>query len=1365
MRRLNVKLFLGLVIGSALLTVAVVAVHELQADNISSALLWQAEQAEKQGRLKETARFLKRYLEFAPDDIDERARLGRLLADPSVAVTNRARARARFVIEQVLTRDPQRHELRQTLVRLALDSWQLDLAREHLQQLQKALPADANVIGLVGQLQEKAGDVDLAVPTYRKALAAGPAGTEVQVHLIGLLLGLERVQPGSQAKEIAVLVEGALHRNPEDVGVLLVASDWAFYKGDVKTGRQRLENGLKAHPDDPRIYQALATLEARSGKRAEAVQIARRGLRATPPDNRYELLWTLANLLIDGGEVAEARKTIGEIHQYTGWTPSVDYLEARCLIAQERWPEAAGALERVRGALKSAPGLQLQADLYLGRCYEELREPAQQLAAYGRVLAQQPTNVTALEGVASAQWALGQPDAAIAKQREILKLHRTEDGRQASRLELARLLLVSNAQKDPRRWKQVEQELDAAEQEQPGNVETVLLRAELRLAQEQPAAAEKVLRDALGRQPKSLPVWAALAVLAEQRSDREGARRVLDEAEKNLGDSVDLRLARARLWSSQAKEEATPALNGLEAGADRFAAADQARLLQGLGEAQYRLGNIAEAVRLWRQLAARPENAKDLRVRLLLFDVAIRQGDEPGMRQLLGEIKTLDDGDGALWRYGEAARLMWLARQGKKEGLEQARGLLETVTAQRPTWAPGLLARAELEEMQGRPAEAIARYRQALDKGVRDPRVARQLVQLLSSQQRYGEAEQVLRQLRQQAPLSADLQRLAVALSLRNDDFSRAEELVRQSTSAESSDYRDQLWLGQVLAAGPQNAAEAEKALRRAVQLADTVPDTWVALVAFLVDTGRTELAKAEIDKARAKLPAADAPLALAQCYEMVGDTAKAREQCQAVLRAKPGDAGVLRSVAAFNLRAGDLKEAEPFLRQLMDGKTKAGEEDVAWARRTLALALAGGRDARRLGEALALVGFRLDGQGRPADGLAPGAVASRAEDLARGRILATQSRRPFQARAVAFLEGAAKQQPLAPDDRLLLARLYLSRGDGEASWGKARDQLKELVASNGRNPSFLVFYAQAMLQHGSPREAEQMIDKLEQVEKAKQLPAGTLGSVELRARVLEALGRGKQATPLLERFARQKDAPPERLLLLAGLHGRLGDLSKALDVCAEARAKCAPEAVGGAGLAVLRSAREAEKSAEPSARWREQAGRLEGWLNDGIKTQADKATVLRLQLADLLDLGGRAAEAEPVYRQVLGQEDRNPVALNNLAWLLSRRPEKAEEALTLINRAIELYGPQAELLDTRAVVNLALGRSQPAIADLTVAVADAPSPAGYFHLVRAHHQAKDNRSALAVLNQANAIGLTAERLHPSERANYRQVVAELKQR
>src|SRR5206468_9717904 len=107
-----------------------------------------------------------------------------------------------------------------------------------------------------------------------------------------------------------------------------------------------------------------------------------------------------------------------------GATPAaVDYLEARALMHQGRWFEAARTLERVRGTANAATELAVQVDLLLGDCYERLDEPAQQLAACERAARTDPASLPARKGIAAALWALGQADAAIEQYRAIVKLN------------------------------------------------------------------------------------------------------------------------------------------------------------------------------------------------------------------------------------------------------------------------------------------------------------------------------------------------------------------------------------------------------------------------------------------------------------------------------------------------------------------------------------------------------------------------------------------------------------------------------------------------------------------------------------------------------------------------------------------------------------------------------------------------------------------------------------------------------------------------------------------------------------------------------------------------------------------------------
>ncbi len=1357
MRKLNVKLFLYFLGGLVLLSGTLFASHQLQAGNISSGLLYQANQAEKEGRLKQATRYLTRYLDFVPDDTEVRARLGKTLADPRLASNSRTRGKARFVLEQVLAREPDRHDVRRTLVRLALDAQQFDLVEEHLKYLQNALPNDGEVAGLVGRWQEFKGQDADALAKMRASVQNAPDAVDNLVRLVNLLRKADGGKHGQPFKEAEAHLAAALVKSPDDAGVLLAAADLALDRGDLREAGIHLERALKLHADQGRVHVALARYELRRNKRPDAIAGLKRGLQAARDEDRYELRWTLANLLIDAGELDEARTVTAKLQDENPSPGTMDFLQARVLVLKGQWFEASRLLEQVRPMFKALASLTLQVDLMLAACYERLEEPERQLAACQRVIALDPASVIGRQGIATAQWALGQHDEAIEQYREIVKLNVAAKAATTGRVELARMLLLRALQAEKHDWRPVAEELDAAEKEQPGAAEVVLLRAEMLNAQKKVDDAKALLLEALKSQPKRVEFWAGLAGLAERGGEPEKALALLDEAQNAAGDSVELRLARARYWGGRPKAEAVPALRRLEKGLVSFPADRQAALLTGLAQAADRTGDLDEAARLYAELAKQPRHRRDVRLRMLLFDLAVQRKDDAAMQKALEDIRALEEGESALYLFGQASRQLFLARQGNKGALDEARSLLDRVVKLRPAWPAVLLAKAELEQLQGNAEQAIANYRRAVEAGVRSPSVVRQLVELLTSRQRYDEAEEELRKLQKLAPLSPSLQRVWGALEIQKNGFGRAEQVVRDTVSEKSTDYRDHLWTGQMLSQGGRRSTAAEKAFRRAVELGEGVPETWMALVHYLADTGRGKVAAAEIEKARAKMQGPDAALALAQGYEAIGRMDRARAEYQAALKARPQEIGVRRSYVAFCLRNGTPRDAEPHLRDVVERKLPASEADVAWARRGLALTLSSTASHKHFAEALALAGLTLDGQGNPVEGAAPAGGWPVEDQVVRARVLATQTRRPLRAKAVALLEELQKRQALAADDQLLLARLYQAMGPEDIWWARAREQMQTLVGTYSRNPGYLLSYAQSLLQHGEILEAERAIAKLEAAEKN----LGTsLGSSELKARALELRGKKTEALAVLKVYAEAPKAPPERVLLYAGLQGRLGRLTEAIDTCETALKKCAPSAVGGAAVAVLRAARPA--AGQPEDVWRAQAARVEAWLKEAAKKD-DASPGPRLQLADLMDLVGRSGESEPLYRQVLEHDPRNQVALNNLSWLLAQQKDRAAEALTVVEKAIEIHGPRAELLDTRAVAYLALGQTEKALADLEQAVADAPTPAKYFHLTRAHHQASNRQAARAALTRATAAGLTAERLHPAERDAFRQLVADLK--
>ena len=248
----------------------------------------------------------------------------------------------------------------------------------------------------------------------------------------------------------------------------------------------------------------------------------------------------------------------------------------------------------------------------------------------------------------------------------------------------------------------------------------------------------------------------------------------------------------------------------------------------------------------------------------------------------------------------------------------------------------------------------------------------------------------------------------------------------------------------------------------------------------------------------------------------------------------------------------------------------------------------------------------------------------------------------------------------------------------------------------------------------------------------------------------------GKKLAPPLEQLFRTcADKRPEEMPRFVLYLSRQKRLAEALDYCAQLWKECKPETAASASLVALRGG---SASADDCRR-------VEQWLTDAMQrdTEKQRQLLFMVNLADLRDIQGRYAEAETMYRQVLARDPSNLVALNNLAWLLALREGNREEALALINRAVDLVGPQGELLDTRAIVHLAMKRPELANQDFVEAIRETPTTSRYlFHLAQAHRLANNAEAARTALQQARTSGLDLKDLHPLERQAYQQLLTEL---
>jgi tetratricopeptide (TPR) repeat protein len=1391
--RLNAKYLLGLCGILLLLAGGLYFLHRFQLKRNAGALLTQSQRAEEQGRVPQAAEYLSRYVRLAPHDLDALHRYGRLLDRLAPPLNPSGRLRAFLTLERVLQQQPDRTDVRHELVRIAMapDLGRFSDARHHLQTLLRDTPGRADLELLLGRCYDAQREYSQAVECYRKVIKHDPAQIEAYTRLAAVLR--HQLKQRAEANEVmdaavranagsapAYLARAHYRRAagmlelaaadlaqarklaPEDVATLLQSAELARAAGKLDAAREHLREGLKRHPHEASFYLSLAVLETQSDRAAEAVACLREGLAKVP--GHSELLWNLADLLLQRGEQKEPAQTVAQLRR-RGFTPALlDYLDARLLVARSEWLRAASVLERIQPALERWPAAAKEASLLLGRCHEQVGDADRQYAAYRRVVTAEPLSVPGCLGLASALATLGKiEDALEVYQRIVSRVPEV-------RLMRARLLILQNLRLPPaeRNWEKAEDLLKSFAAARADESAVPILEAEVRAGQGELDKAHDLLLAARERHPKELQIWLALAGVADRQGRPKAALDLLEEAGRRLGDSVSLRLAKARHWARQGSA-ARKALARLEREGQSLPAADRPLLDRGLAEAYAQADLATDAYRLWGHLAE--QQPHDLRLQLILFDRARQTGDEEAMSQLTERMYRVEGASGTLWRYGKLCQLIRRAEKGEKQTLNEARSLLTAITGRRPAWARLPLCEAQINELSGNPSAAIPSYLRALELGERSPQVIDRAVRLLYQRRRFVEADRILRKLPEQTPLSAGLQRLAAELSLRTaagpQDYGRALELARKAVPADSKDYRDHIWLGQLhWAAG--RLKEAEGSLRHAVALAEKAPDPWVALVHYLARTGQRAAAEEAARQAGGKMTGEQAPLALAQCEEAVGRVDRAGELYRAALKARPEDLVTLGAVAGFCLRQGDRDEAGKHLRRIIDLKSRAPAE-AAWARRTLAVLLASGGSVQDSRKALEVLGL-VEGDGPPQ---AAGAVSPE-DQRTRAVILAAQKGPAPRRQAVRLLEDLFARQPPSAEDQYFLAQLYESVGD----WPNARRWLAKLAPAQERNAAFLDHYARGLIRHGEAEEARAWVERLGKVE------PGSFRYAELKARVLVAAGQAKEALAGLRAYAGTKGArpeqvaglleelgqpdaagelyqayaqqagPPEKVLVLAGYLGRRGKTREALDLCAAAWDTCVPEAVAHTCLAALHA-----KPEETSQR-----ERVAGWLKAARAKHPDRLGLLAHQAA-LHNLEGRYAEAAATYQKLLERAPGGVGTLNNLAWLLAVHQGKTGEALGLIGKAIEMEGPAPYLLDTRGVIYLLSGTADLAVKDLQQAVTEAPTASRYFHLAQAHARARDVRAARRDLQRAQTLGLSPDHLHALERSAYERLLAELSRR
>ncbi len=1438
----------------------VFAVHRVQANRQASVIKARAEAATAlvatdPNKRAEAIALYERYLKFRPDDESAFLAYATLLLElagdePEPAVAERVADG----VEKFLRAFPNHPEERKKLARIYIQLGKLTTAHQHIEMVFNSptgsYRTNIEVLEMAATCEEApGGDITKAIGYLEDAINTQQAPVRVYERAMALHYA-NKGDPRRNthiASHLDALLNGERFRN--DLTARITAARFQLFLGEVVEARRNILFALNAIPggaDNPDALLAAAELElkeittpeqapvqwkkaethlqkafardnknvavgillaevlARQGKIEAGVKVLRTTAEALGKVNDQYLV--VIDRLIDLNEQELSVKLVDRLATHNK-KPMVAYYRARLALIKQEWQTALKLFEEAAPHLAILPMYHKKALVGIAACYSAMQNPDKQLE-YCRLARRVDGGYPlAVIGEAEALARMGKVEEALKRYRAIVSLYRLTDYRaDLVRLELLDMLVRPI---DTRDWTRFEESLGPVESR---TADIHMLHAESLAARGKLTEAVKLLKDWLAAEvnkdnPKRAAVWVTLSRLSDG-GKFDSAWALLDAAEKQVGDRIEFRLAKAGLLVVRPNPPAPAEFDALGANASKFTKSEQFRLWFGLGQAAGRLADRlpdGEPVRALRSAAlnylrtAADLFPMDLTCRAVLVDYGLAAGRMDVVERALQEMKAIEGEDGPVGNLGRiAVRLPDVKKltdaTQRASAVKELREMARRVRELRPGWTRVYVALGQLDEIEGLNDSALANYREAIDKGERQEFVIRRTIDLLRDRKLDDEAVGRLNKLSLEIRLPDDLERYRVIRKLFTDletiGIPKNERpTLDRIAPATSDDPRLQMLRGELLAVIREDA-ESLKAFRRAVEVrnGDRMPETWAALVAELMRHNKVDDAKRAVLEAEKKLTPeatklneADRLIAIGTLYEAVGDTKTARERYEAAYRIAPLELNPTRQLVRFYQRTGQMEKANALLREAKDSIA----QDIArWARRHLAITMIGRADAYNLRhEALRLVEQNLAVAPDDAEDVKTRAVIWTVDPVTREegiRVL-----RQFGDRAeltpeefyllgrLAFDQGkyfeaekyfklAARIRPgVTPEHMAALVRVYVALNLFE----KAQFALERLktTAPNSweavREEARLLYRrSKAKTASNELAEAKKLLEQAREV--ILKFPGWDSGANLIRAGSLfEELGFAVDAEVAYKKFMSTSELPNAHVPL-AIFYIRQKQPEKAIQLARDREEKVPVELTAQLLSGAVRMKR-------PGATIEAD---IEKWLDDQLPVASGNArreAALIGAKAEILDAQGKYAEAIKEYERAIAKH-KSDMVVNNLCMLLAlSQPKRADDAVKMMSELIAIRGPVPAFLDTRAVAYLVSSRPMEAIKDLEMALVQFDRATYRFHLAWAIDlNALETKRVFAVdeLKKAKQMGLSADDLHPLELETYQSLLAKYKQ-
>jgi len=1391
--------------------------HAYQVKRQADVYLQHAREAEEAGNAPEAIDHLLRYLDVVPNDNEALAQLGQLfaetrrwneafgileqvlrrdpsrveartsLAEASLALGryNDAREQLEIIISQAAD-DAETHVLL-AACHAAGGQWR-DAAIACERAIEKD-PAHLTAYQQLAVLQRNRIDDPVAAErTIDRVVAQNPSSASALV-----LRGVWRLRYCDDAATIAAVAAGsdveiepgrqevlaqarsdaekAMQLEPENADAVRLAASISISNSNFEEARALADKAIKISPNASNSFALRAQVEAADENPEQASHWLRKAIQVSPGDET--LVWAFANSLLDEPDIEQSEKAIRSLNDVGYESARLRFLEARLAVVKQQWREAVDLFEACLPGLVESPDLAKQAHLLQANCYRQLQRPELEIAALKRAISVDPNWAVPRRDLAAALKRVGRRDEASDHMRQLATAAATANAEELR--EIGQLIYVTASRpEDQQNWKVIHQQIDQ-EISSKDNPLFWVLKADAHLKQGDLDAAREVLQEARDAYPKNLQIWMS-SVLVSAQSDRwEQTERLLADAADQLESPVPFRLLHAQLIVNQFQEKGREQLLQLAVPPESYDTREELELLIGIGQIFWRLGELAEAKQLFQ--AAGDLAPNNLNIRLSLFDLAFHGQDLKAMESALAEVKAIDE-DGPYWKYGEALRLALKSNQENDVShLELAESLLLEARMQLSNLRQIPLLLARIYDGQKKQDQAATYYLEAFDAGERETKVLERTLAILLEKRQSTEFQRIIDKLQEEGISPTDnMQRMMAENHFRQGRLSEAIELGQRLVS-ENASVSGHLWLGKVLAQAGQ-LEKADSQFQLASKLAPEEPASWAARLKLWQNSENKEKLAEVVKSASEVTDSIPVSIATAQATWSLDGAQAADDRFSEMLLKHPNNGDVLQSVIQFKIQTRKSTEAKKLLEKLVSLE-KSTEEQQRWGRRNLAVLAASTGSRSGLEEATTLVQTNLDERDEVED------------QLTLARILASTGEPKLRRQAISILESLKSTSSLGRDEQFLLANLRYSSFE----YDSAATLMRELIADSPENAAYLQRFVETLVEQEQFAEATIWLDSL------KKIAPQNLAALDLEASIYLQRDNHEQLSKLLVSFAtnlsassgqsdelsrkrqlafatmldkyiamlRRKDPSLTQIEELSSASkslwdhfsefapadgtvqalqsARRGDVQAAVDWLKAPITDASPEQLALVGSSVIASQLAAKEQLN-------QLDKATARLLESYPTSVD----LRLLQADLQGRLGQSDAAIKNYRKVLEKNQNNIIALNNLAALLALSGVSPSEGLECIDRAIDVVGARATLLDTRGMVLIAAERYPEAIADLQQAIDSQATSVKFFHLALANYRLNSQVAALEAWQEAKKRGIARSNLHPLESESFLQL-------